>query len=302
MNLRYNLVGPPRHVPLMVRGRILFGGTLNQMGWLFFGFGMIFVWAFAFNADITSWYVFSGELDTASGTVTRSNKTGGSVGGSKHSKGTPIYANHYTFDAGDTRYPAGVERVYEGVSYATGRHYTKGHKVKVEFPKGRPEHSRIVGMRAAMWPALAVLVVIFPAVGLIFIAGILPRRRKAARLLAHGELTTGVLMSKKATSTRINEQRVYKLTFEFTVAGQTYEVAAKTHETEKLEDDNEEPLLYDPFNPANAVMLDHLPGEPRIDENGEVRLNKVAGTVLVLITPAATIIGNGLYAWYRVFG
>ena len=161
-----------------------------------------------------------------------------------------------------------------------------------------------------MWPALAFLVVIFPAIGLVFIAVILPRRLKAARLLAHGELTTGVLKSKQKTGWAVGRSSlggggqypIYKLTFEFTVAGQTYEATAKTHEIEKLENDNEEPLLYDPFNPANATMLDHLPGEPRIDENGEVRLNKAAGAVMVLIIPAASIIGHGWYAWHRVFG
>ena len=33
---------PPRDVPLTVRLQVLFGGFLNQFGWLFFGFGMVF--------------------------------------------------------------------------------------------------------------------------------------------------------------------------------------------------------------------------------------------------------------------
>ena len=40
------LVPPPREVPTGLRLMVLFGGALTQFGWVFFGFGMIFVWAF----------------------------------------------------------------------------------------------------------------------------------------------------------------------------------------------------------------------------------------------------------------
>jgi hypothetical protein len=56
-----NLAAPPRPVPLSVRVVILFGGFMNQFGWLFVGFGLIFVWVFTLRADVTSWFYFRGQ-------------------------------------------------------------------------------------------------------------------------------------------------------------------------------------------------------------------------------------------------
>ena len=202
----FNLVRPPRHVPLLVRGRILFGGLGSQCVWFWFGASMFCIWLILHSITVVMF-----------------------------------------------------------------------------FP------SIIMG---------------------IIIAVILSRRRKAFRLLARGELTTGVLINKQKTGWAVGRSTVggsgqypiYKLTFEFTVAGQTCEATAKTHEIEKLEDDDEEPLLYDPVNPAYAAMLDHLPGAARIDDNGEVRANNATSAVMVLVIPAATIIGHGLFTFYLLFG
>ncbi|MHC4335254.1 MAG: hypothetical protein ACYSUP_15040, partial [Planctomycetota bacterium] len=65
-----NLAAPPRPVPLSVRIVILFGGFMNQFGWLFVGFGLIFVWIFTLRADVTSWYYFRGQLAETTATVT----------------------------------------------------------------------------------------------------------------------------------------------------------------------------------------------------------------------------------------
>ena len=51
--MKWNLSDPPRDVPMLVKLRLLCGGFNNQLGWLFFGFGMIFAWAFIGQADLT---------------------------------------------------------------------------------------------------------------------------------------------------------------------------------------------------------------------------------------------------------
>ena len=139
---------PPREVPLLVKARVLFGGPLSVAGWAFFGFGSIFVWMFGLNADYTSWYRFSGAVETAAGKITRSEATNFTSGGSRGRRGTPIYANRYAY-----REPDGVE--HAGVSYATGVRLSAGEAVTVEHPAGRPEISRIRGMRRAPLPGCA---------------------------------------------------------------------------------------------------------------------------------------------------
>ena len=46
---------PPRRVGYLAWLPVLFGGSMNQFGWCFFAFGMIFVWLFVANCDCTSW-------------------------------------------------------------------------------------------------------------------------------------------------------------------------------------------------------------------------------------------------------
>ena len=133
-----------------------------------------------------------------------------------------------------------------------------------------------------------------------FIIGGINKGIKANRLLALGEQTTGRLKSKEKTNTKVNKKPVYKLTFEFnTLEGMTYETMVKTHETGKLEDQTEEPLLYEPMRPSYAVMLDDLPGAPRIQENGNIQAGSVAITIMALIIPLATIIGHGIYIYLK---
>lgn len=289
----FNMAGPPRSVPLSVRLRVLFGGAFNQAGWFVLGFGMAFVWAFTLNADLTGWYLFRGRLDTTEGKAIDCKKTSFSEGGSKHSKGTPVYAIHYAFTAAD-----GTE--YKGLSYITGKQFKQGQKVTIEYPQGRPQTSRIKGMRRKPVGLFGLIPVIFPLIGLLFITGGIRKGLKANRLLALGEQTKGRLKSKERTNTQVNKKPVYKLTFEFnTSEGMTYEAVAKTHETGKLEDQTEEPLLYDPVRPSYAVMLDDLPGNPRINDTGNIKAGSASGTIMLLIIPLVTIIGHGIYIYLK---
>jgi hypothetical protein len=277
----------------VVRLRLLFGGFLNQFGWIFFGFGMIFVWIFGFNTDPTAWLDFRGDLEEVQGVISRCEDTGASEGGGEHSEGTPIYAHHYEFETAGQK--------CEGVSYSVGGRSEAGTNVTIEFPPGRPARSRIKGMRTAMFPIFVLFVVLFPLIGLCFMLAGFRKGRKAVRLLANGEQALGVLKSKESTSTRINDRPVYKLTFEFTdQTGQTHEAMAKTHEPERLQDDADEPLLYDPLRPSCATMLDHLPGAPRVDEMGQIQTQSPLKSLLVTIVPALSIIGHGLYLAWRL--
>jgi len=289
----YNLAQPPRPVPLLVRMKVLLGGFFVQFGCFFFGFGMIFVWAFTLNSDLTSWYHFRGPLETVEATVLNSQRTAFSVGGSEHRKGTPIYANHYWFVGPDV-----VE--YKGVSYRKGGQLEKGQKVTVEYPPGQPQKSRIKGMRTSPVGLFGLIPIIFPVVGLCLVAVGLRRGIRGNRLLAIGRQTTGKLKSKARTGTKINNRSVFKLTFEFAAGdGTIHEAVAKSHKPELLEDEAEEPLLYDPLRPAYAVMLDALPGSPRIDANGDIRAGSAGAALLCLAVPAVTILGHAGYIYVR---
>jgi len=279
----YALAQPPRHVPWLVRSQVLFGGFASQFGWLFFGFGLIFVWIFGLNADFGGILFSVGEVGSAEGVVLQVEATGASV------NERPVYAYTYTFRV------ESQEREYQGVSYSTGRQYEPGWPVTVEYLSSRPDFSRILGTRqAAFGPWVLCLVLLFPLIGLVFMLGGFVGGLKGNRLLAQGKVTVGELTSKEPTNTSINNQPVYKLTFAFRADdGGIYEVVSKTHLPQLLEDEVEEQLLYDPRNPANAVMLDNLPGSPDIDEMGYIHVTDLKRGLLPLVLPGLTVLVHG---------
>lgn len=289
-----HLAGPPRNVPLLVRFRVLFGGALHQFGWALFGFAMIFIWSFTLNADMTSWFRFLGRADTTEGKVFDIEETAFSEGGSEDDDGTPVYAFHYSFTG-----PGGSE--YQGVSFHVGRRFNTGQKVTIQYLRAKPKISRIKGTRRGSVGLFGGLVpLFFLSGGLFLLVRGMKKGIKANRLLTLGEQTTGRLKSKEKTDESFNDKSVYKLTFEFnTPEGKTYQAVARTHEIAKLQDEAEEPLLYDPRRPSYAVMLDDLPGGPRIQENGQIRPGPAIKTIKVLIIPLATIIGNATYLYFK---
>ena len=138
------------------------------------------------------------------------------------------------------------------------------------------------------WPMLFIL--IFPAVGLTMMTVGVRKGLRGLRLLTHGIPAQGRFVGQTATNVQINDTPVMAMTFEFkTVDGRTARCVAKTHETRPLRDEAEEPLVYDPEDPSVAVLLDDLPGRPRIPEDGVVRSRD--GTVWhLLFVPVATLL------------
>jgi Protein of unknown function (DUF3592) len=287
------LAEPPRRVPLLVRLQLLFGGAINQFGWVFFGFGMVFFWLFVCRADLTSWYRFRGRLETVQGRVTESSDTGASEGGSKHHRGTPIYRNKFTILVDD--------KEYQGASYATGRELRTGSVVTLEYPPGKPNVARIRGMRTNVFGPAVLFVVIFPLVGLGILSYGLVSGVKACSLLACGIQTSGKLMLKEPTNMRVNRQTVYKFTFTFkTSEGEICTANTKTA-TERFANDAEERVIYDPRQPRRVLLLANLSGAPQIGEDGHIVAGRLGPALCSSILPLATILGHGWWA-LRILG
>ena len=289
----YSFSLPPREVPPTVRLRVLFGGVFSQLGWFFFGLGMLFVWLFLPNADLTSFYLFRGQLEQTQGTITASQNTHFTEGGSKHHSGTPIYRHDYTFTA--------AGNPYGGISYSTASSLQPGMHVTIEYPRGNPSISRIHGMRRAPVHPFVLFVLIFPLVGAGFLIPSLKQGSKANRLLANGKVAFGTFQSKVATNTRVNDRTVYKLTFQFTTdTGQTCQAVARTYQPEQLEDGQQHEVVYDPLTPSYAVMVDNLPGSPEIDERGVIQPAGFGSAVGVTFLPALVIIANTTFLCLKV--
>ena len=269
---------PPRRVPLSLS----LTSTLNlvaQIGWALLGFGSIFFWAFVMNADY-AFLTFRGEVARAPGRVTSVEKTSASENRQL------IHANYYEYSVAGT--------LLRGVSYSTGRAVDNGDRVTVEYTAAHPERSRIAGMRQKMFGAGVTFVVIFPFIGLLLALFAMAYGARRARLLRDGIFGTGTLKSKRATNSRVNNRMVFELTFEFVARdGRTHQAKARTSMPERLEDERQEPLLYDPDKPEDAVLLDESSSRPSFNEQGELR-GRPAKALISSLLPAIVIAGNAL--------
>ncbi|HEY0142122.1 MAG TPA: DUF3592 domain-containing protein [Thermoanaerobaculia bacterium] len=273
----------PRRVPASLVVANVFNG-FGQFGWFFFGFGMIFFWVFGASADLS--FLKFGSLAQTSGQVTQVEATAASE------NEQPVYANYYAFSLAGRR--------HTGVSYVTGSAATVGETVEIEYDASDPSWSRIAGMRRAMFGSWALLfALIFPGIGLTIALFSLRSGLRRARLLRNGQLAMGKLVGKEATSTTVNKRRVYELTFEFiTREGQRREAKARTTFPHTLEDERQEPLLYDPQKPNVVYVLDEVPGRPHVDGMGELEGQPLTAFARFII-PALAIGGNVLVALYR---
>jgi hypothetical protein len=258
----------PRPVSRRLIWRLWFGTPIAAFGWMFAAFGMIFVYAALPIAEI--WRpAYDRSAMATIGVVEPS-------GSSEDDQ--PIYRVHYTFAD-----MAGVQR--SGESFTQDGTVT-GTRV-VDYVTDDPDVSCLGGMRGRPFGWFPLVVLLFPVVGLCLALPQLRTGRVATRLLRHGVQTRGRLVEKRATSTSLNDDPVYELTFEYEVGGTRYQAAVKTLSPAPLEDDAEEPMLYDPQDPSIATPLDHLPGEPRIASDGT--LLAIPGiAVHVLVMPIAT--------------
>ncbi len=279
MNTPVHLQPPPRRVPFSLTALSLFGG-ISQVGWFVFGFGMVFFWLFAGQADF-SFVTLRGELARTIGKVTNVEPTGASE------NDQTVMANHYEYSVAGQR--------LTGTSYTTGSGASAGEQVTVEYREGNPLRSRIAGMRGGVFGPFVFIVTLFPFIGavIIWFSGRGGLRR--ARLLRSGVLTTGQLVGKEATNVTINDQRVYELTFAFTSRdGRRCEAKVRSHNPSRLEDEHSEPLLYDPDDPMRVFVLDEIPGRPAIDGTGDF-IGRPMAALLSLIVPAIVI---GAHVWY----
>jgi hypothetical protein len=277
------LSAPPREMPGLMPAQILFGGSLAQFGWLFFGFGMLFVWLFGSMADPGPILFNLATLETAPGTVSDVRPTNSSQ------NDVPVYAIHFTYRV------ESEETDYFGVSYTTGAAYSVGQPVTVEYVASNPDRARIKGERSGQFDWWVLCIVgIFPLVGSGFILYGLTQGWKNLRLLRYGQVARGQLARKEPTNTRINKRMVYKLTFDFTAAdGAARQAIAKSHLPGNLEDEAYEQILYDPANPTRAALVDNLPGAPDIDDLGRIYMPGGIRGTMVLILPMLVTFGNG---------
>jgi hypothetical protein len=290
---------PPRSVPWAVRLRLFAGRLLNQLGWFFLGSGLAFVWLFGGSRALHDLVFFSGELAVTEGQVSSVRRTNVSI----NEQG--VYAYHYTFRIGETTY-SGRTKGFQG-------RYQAGGRAPIEYRVDDPARSRIRGLSTSSG-SLVLFVVLFPAIGLFAMLWGVRKSIRGVRLLRTGKPATGVLVDKRVLKEAEDEETraKFEYAFEFEAEdGTRHRLRAKTDMFRTFGADPWEryvqeaesgaeaaqvrvPVVHDPRDPEDALLLDDLPGCPRIDEQGKVRASGIA-LPLLLVVPLATVLGHA--AW-----
>ncbi len=277
-----HLARPPRSVSLPLLLSTVVGGILGVFGWVFFGFGMIFVWIFAAPAHLWSLESY-GPTEVVMGEAVRSRGTNASE---NEVEVVEVIYRYTTLD-GDT---------FEGRGFTTGIYYDPQEPLEVRYLRRDPARSAGSPLRDSMFGAGALIVLVFPLFGLIFIVVSGFGGLKTARLLIFGALAHGRRIRREETSTRVNGKPVYKYTFEFRSAGgATYQCEYRTNRADKVEDEAEEALLYDPRRPERATVLDGLVVKWRVTPSGGLESASAFAVISLLLAPGITIVGHGLY-------
>ena len=282
----FDIEPAPRSVPASTRRRLLYGRPTAQVGWAFLAAGMIFFWVFGWRCEFWTMLQFSRSTAYAHGAVTGVEDTGSSENEER------IFRISYRFDVDGTS--------YTGASYGFHNQFAGSEPVSIEYVTGSPSVSRIDGMRREPFSAWAMLVTIFPGLGLLFAFLGLRAGRRDMRVLVHGRPTLGILREKEPTGTSVNEVPEYQLRFSYIDEhGDQRAGDIRTFRPDRVEDEPEERLLYDPRQTRHIVLIDALPGKVHLDHRG--RLAASGSSAKYMIAPAAAALVCGLFLVLGVF-
>ena len=241
----------PRTISTGLKISIFFKNPIAVIGTVFFLFGLIFPIVFGSMADFKSAFSFSDNDPAIKGVVIDKTATSSS----ENKRRIYDYTYRYSIDG----------KTYTGHSFSTSYENETGDTVNVLYVAKQPELSRIEGMRAApfgIW--ILVFTSIFPILGLIFFIVSLRKAKSNIYLVQNGILTHGKVIRKEPTNTKVNNNTVYKVFFQYkSQDGNLQEAFNKSHLTYNLGDEEKEPLVYDSQNPSKAVLLDTLPKKIR---------------------------------------
>ncbi len=110
---------------------------------------------------------------------------------------------------------------------------------------------------------------VFLGIGLVMMSFQAFYALRQLHLLRNGVGGQTKLVDKSPTNVTINDEPQFALTFRFQPDGLgEQEFVYRTHEVERVTDDEEEAILYLPYTPSKAVLLDSLPAGARVTPAG----------------------------------
>jgi hypothetical protein len=273
---------PPRRVTRRAAFRILFGSLPSRIGWAVLVFGLTMLRAELVKQREEAW--FRGALETRVGHVTSIHEL--------RSRRSRTPSGDYVVRFRFAPRPGAAET-------SSGRSYTRdrdaipeiGSEVSIEVPAAHPEIGRLASL--SLYTSQS-----FPAVMLLPILGALGalgfgvfRGRRQLRLLVDSRLTSATL-DRHDEPGFFERRRGHLLYF---VYDDHRRVARSVVVQTRLPGRFKQgPLVvaHDDSDPPRAMLLQALPGQPRLDDDQVFRDGTDALDVLLsLLLPAAGLLG-----------
>ncbi|MCB1147268.1 MAG: hypothetical protein KDK38_10735 [Leptospiraceae bacterium] len=246
-----------RTISINVLLKILSGGVPGIIGWFFFSFGSIFFWVFQGPQAAVELVKFSGNMPVAEGFVIDIQET------SATSNNRRIYSVEYKFRA--------LGNDYQHLSY-TVNPPLKNDEIKIEYNASDPGYSRMLDGNYSRFGPYALLVILLPAIGLVFLTYPLPDMLRKIQLIHSGELTTGKWIKPPISHSILT---FYKHFFAFyDLNGQEHQIAIARRSTFSHEIEDTVPIVYLRNNPGIAYPVFALPGNPTVTPEGSIHFQE----------------------------
>jgi len=278
-----SLTSPPRPLGMFLRTQLILGGAIGYFGWMWFSFSMIFWLVIGATPQLmTEIFAMTDSSASTEGVVVDWRDTNTEI----NDQTVERISFRYTIDG--MAYEADVE-VLESQARRLGDEYNMdiGRSVPVEYLVGKPHIARIPGAAWGVQSWFFVgFILLFLGIGLALAFANAKKGLKACHVLRHGKLAWGTYSHKEDSGGRINEEIVYRYFFSFKADdGKEYQVSHSTHKPDTILDEDQEPLLYDPDQPSQGVVIDGLPGGPRITGGGGFTSRSPILGIAALILP-----------------
>ncbi len=238
----------PRSISFFLKMNIVFGNVYALLGIIFFLMGSVFALIFGVNSDLDFSHSFEKDPANTKAMIVAVSGTGSEV------NERPVLKYTFKFIANNKEY------ISDSYSNEPQSLFEKD-SVLIEYNSTDPSVSRIKNMIKAPFPAWVFFItLIFPSIGVWLLIYTLYRGKKNISLVRNGYLTTGKVIDKIPTNTRINNRVVYEMVFEYTSTdGILRKASTKTHIPERVQDEEKEKLLFNLDKPDEAILVDALP-------------------------------------------
>jgi len=235
------------YIPLRIRILHLFGRTSFIIGFLCGIIGLAFILYFSFQINWKMRFADHQDLLVNEAIITGWKEKHYEVNDQS------LFEYHYSYLLDDEQSYSGAFLDYAGT-------YEVGQPIEIQYLKNAPEESRFIGKDRSNYHQIMFLAGLgCMIVALIFLYPSYRKTRRERRIIMRGLPTEAKLLHAEPTNLKINEQTVFKLTFEF-LAGHNkpQKISVRSHLLQNLNGE-EETLIYDPRRPMDAVVIRTLP-------------------------------------------